>query len=158
RSGWRLMHASEHGVPQLRPRLVLVAIRQPWSAGFAWPVPSAAAAPSVGDTLADLMAAGGWPGASQWVARAAGIAPTIVGGSRKHGGPDLGPTRARAAWRLLGVDGLGIADAPPDSSFPEGGGPKLAPRIGAPLQGFPDSWPFSWRQAAQYPLVGQAVP
>src|SRR5262249_42739879 len=136
----------------------LVAIRQPWSAGFAWPAPSAAAAPMVGTTLADLMAAGGWPGASQWVARAAGIAPTIVGGSRKHGGPDPGPTRARAAWLLLGVDGLGIADEPPDSSFPADAVPKLTTRMVARLQGFPDSWQFAGRKTAEYRQVGNAFP
>jgi DNA (cytosine-5)-methyltransferase 1 len=27
--------------------------------------------------------------------RAKGIAPTLVGGSKKHGGADLGPTRAK---------------------------------------------------------------
>jgi DNA (cytosine-5)-methyltransferase 1 len=30
---WDLVHASDHGVPQLRPRFVLVAIRPPWAAG-----------------------------------------------------------------------------------------------------------------------------
>lgn len=155
---WRLMHASEHGVPQLRPRLVLVAIRQPWAAGFRWPAPAAIAPPTVGDALGDLMAAGGWPEATRWAARARGIAPTIVGGSRKHGGPDLGPTRARAAWRLLGVDGLGIADAPPDESFPAGAAPRLTTRMVARLQGFPDSWQFAGRKTAAYRQVGNAFP
>ena len=134
---WRLVQASEHGVPQLRPRLVLVAIRQPWATAYRWPAPSAAAPPTVGECLADLMAAGGWPGAATWASRAAAIAPTIVGGSRKHGGPDLGPTRARAAWRLLGVDGLGIADAAPD---------ELVPGRGRTAADHPDG-----RQAAGFP-------
>ena len=155
---WRLMHASEHGVPQLRPRLVLVAIRQPWAAGFRWPARSPVAPPTVGDTLGDLMAAGGWPAATRWKARAGGIAPTIVGGSRKHGGPDLGPTRARAAWRKLGVDGLGIADAPPDKSFPAGAAPRLTTAMVARLQGFPDSWQFAGRKTAAYRQVGNAFP
>ncbi len=37
---WDLVHASEHGVPQLRPRFVLVAIKEPWAAHFHWPAPS----------------------------------------------------------------------------------------------------------------------
>ena len=49
---WRQIHASEHGVPQLRPRFVLVAIRPPWAARFTWPAPSARRPPTVGDTLA----------------------------------------------------------------------------------------------------------
>jgi DNA (cytosine-5)-methyltransferase 1 len=152
------MHANEHGVPQLRPRLVLVAIRQPWSASFRWPTSSGVPAPTVGETLADLMAAGGWPGAARWAARADGIAPTIVGGSRKHGGPDLGPTRARAAWRQLGVDGLGIADAPPGESFPVTALPRLTTPMVARLQGFPDSWQFAGRKTAAYRQVGNAFP
>jgi DNA (cytosine-5)-methyltransferase 1 len=158
RSWWRLMHASEHGVPQLRPRLVLVAIRQPWAGGFSWPAPSAARPATVGAALADLMSARGWPGAEDWVSRAAGIAPTIVGGSRKHGGPDLGPTRARRAWRQLGVDGLGIADAAPDESFPALGAPRLTTRMVARLQGFPDIWEFAGRKTAAYRQVGNAFP
>ena len=93
---WDLVHASDHGVPQLRPRFVLVAIRPPWAARFSWPGPSALPV-TVGEGLGDLMGSRGWPGASAWSRRARQIAPTIVGGSTKHGGPDLGPTRAREA-------------------------------------------------------------
>ena len=64
------------------------------------------------------MAADGWPGAAAWAERANGIGPTLVGGSRKHGGPDLGPTRAREAWLRLSVDGKGLADAPPGPRHP----------------------------------------
>ncbi len=31
--------------------------------------------------------------------------PNGCRGSKKHGGADLGPTRAKAAWLQLGVDG-----------------------------------------------------
>lgn len=155
---WRLMQASDHGVPQLRPRLVLVAVRRPWATAFRWPAPSAARPPTVGAVLADLMSVGGWPGAANWVSRATGIAPTIVGGSRKHGGPDLGPTRARQAWRQLGVDGLGIADTAPDESFPALAAPRLTIRMVARLQGFPDTWEFSGRKTAAYRQVGNAFP
>ena len=155
---WRPVHASDHGVPQLRPRLVLVAIKQPWADRFSWPDPSGLPPPTVGESLADLMSAAGWPGAKRWAARAAGIAPTIVGGSRKHGGPDLGPTRARAAWRQLGVDGLGIADVAPDEHFPAGALPRLTTRMVARLQGFPDTWQFAGRKTAAYRQVGNAFP
>ena len=94
---WGLVQASDHGVPQLRPRFVLVAMRPPWAGRFRWPEPQPVPPPTVGEALGDLMAARGWPGAAAWARRATGIGPTIVGGSKKHGGPDLGPTRARAA-------------------------------------------------------------
>ncbi len=155
---WDLVQASAHGVPQLRPRFVLVAIRPPWASWFGWPEPAADAAPTVGEVLADLMASGGWPGAADWSRRAAGVAPTIVGGSKKHGGPDLGPTRAKAAWRELGVDGLGIAEAVPGPAFAHTGLPKLTIRMVARLQGFPDSWQFSGRKTAAYRQVGNAFP
>jgi DNA (cytosine-5)-methyltransferase 1 len=158
RTWWRLVQASEHGVAQLRPRFVLVAVKPPWAADFRWPAPSGVPPPTVGESLADLMAAGGWPGAASWAMRAASIAPTIVGGSRKHGGPDLGPTRARAAWRRLGVDGLGIADAAPDASFPGAAAPRLTTRMVARLQGFPDCWEFAGRKTAAYRQVGNAFP
>jgi DNA (cytosine-5)-methyltransferase 1 len=95
RTWWDFVQASMHGVPQLRPRFVLVAIREPWAARFRWPAPSAQPPPTVGDALHDLMSSRGWPGARAWRTSAGGIAPTIVGGSKKHGGPDLGSIWAR---------------------------------------------------------------
>jgi DNA (cytosine-5)-methyltransferase 1 len=155
---WQLINASEHGVPQLRPRFVLVAVADPWAASFRWPRPLPGPPPTVGATLADLMGSAGWPFAAGWAARADGIAPTIVGGSKKHGGPDLGPTRARMAWRALDVDGLGIADSPPGPGFPPDQLPKLTIRMVARLQGFPDAWQFSGRKTAAYRQVGNAFP
>ena len=154
---WRLLTASEFGVPQLRPRFVLVALRPEHAKRFAWPE-ATMQAPTVGEALYDLMAAGGWPGAAAWAAQANAIAPTIVGGSKKHGGPDLGPTRAREAWRALGVDGLGLADAPPPPDFSPDVLPRLTVRMVARLQGFPDDWMFSGRKTAAHRQVGNAFP
>src|SRR5262249_51845997 len=38
---WDLVQASDHGVSQLRPRFVLVAMRPPWARWFRWPEPPA---------------------------------------------------------------------------------------------------------------------
>ena len=154
---WRLLTASEFGVPQLRPRFVLVALRPESAARFVWPEP-AGEAPTVGQVLEDLMAARGWRGASSWAKKADAIAPTIVGGSKKHGGPDLGPTRARRAWRALGVDGLGLADAAPASDHSSTVLPRLTVRMVARLQGFPDDWAISGRKTAAHRQVGNAFP
>src|ERR1035441_2644135 len=96
--GWRLLQASDFGVPQLRPRTVLVALRPSDAPWFRWPSASPCPPVTVGETLGDLMAARGWPGAPAWARRANRIAPTIVGGSKKHGGAGLRPTPAKRAW------------------------------------------------------------
>ncbi|SRR5579884_962473 len=155
-TGWKLLNASDFGVPQLRPRVVFVALRKEYSEHFSWPEGYACAPGTVGEILYDLMQARGWPGASAWKEQANEIAPTIVGGSHKHGGPDLGPTRARRSWAALGVDGLGIADEPPGRDF--AGMPKLTVRMVARIQGFPDDWQFFGRKTAAYRQVGNAFP
>lgn len=156
---WRILNACDFGVPQLRPRFILVAMHPDDMANFRWPESNGnGAAETVGKTLEDLMAENNWKGVKTWVRRADGIAPTVVGGSKKHGGPDLGPTRAKRQWADLGVDGLGIANEAPGKSFPQDGSPKLTTRMVARVQGFPDSWEFSGKKTAAYRQVGNAFP
>lgn len=153
---WQLVQASDYGVSQLRPRAILVAIREPWASNFKWPEPHTEDAKFVGELLRDEMGAGGWKGVDAWADAAQGIAPTLVGGSKKHGGPDLGPTRARQAWKQLGVNGGSIAEEPPGADFE--GMPRLTVRMAAMIQGFPASWEFSGRKTAAYRQVGNAFP
>lgn len=156
KADWRLLNASDYGVSQLRPRVVIVAVRKDLAPGFVWPAPDSARPPSVGALLVDLMAERGWRGAKAWARRADDIAPTIVGGSKKHGGPDLGPTRARKAWATLGVDGIGVANEAPDPDFV--GMPKLTVEMVARIQGFPDDWVFTGKKTPAYRQVGNAFP
>lgn len=158
---WRLLHASAFGVPQLRPRFVLVALKEEDAPYFQWPDPVSHGL-TVGECLRDLMGANGWPHVDDWVRLANDIAPTLVGGSKKHGGADLGPTRAKRAWRELGVDALGVAnEAPgPDDPHPTIKPPKLTVQMVARLQGWDEAWGWrlAGRKTAQYRQIGNAFP
>lgn len=157
---WRLIHASDFGLPQLRPRFVLVALKKEDAPYFYWPESSGVAA-TVGESLRDLMAANGWKHADAWAEMADGIGPTLVGGSKKHGGADLGPTRAKAAWLALSVDGKGIAnEAPgPTAQHPAIVPPRLTIEMVAKLQGWDtEEWQFAGGKTAKYRQIGNAFP
>ena len=152
----KLLNASNFGVPQLRPRVVIIGIRKDQYGAFAYPEGRPDSAKTVGETLYDLMAENKWEGSKRWAAQAGRIAPTLVGGSKKHGGPDLGPTRARNAWAELGIDGRGIADTAPAPGFD--GMPRLTSRMMARIQGFPDTWTFGSRKTVACRMIGNAFP
>jgi DNA (cytosine-5)-methyltransferase 1 len=153
---WQLLQASQFGVSQLRPRAILVGMRAQDARHFSWPEAHPSPPKGVGSLLHGLMGANGWKGADAWSELADGIAPTLVGGSKKHGGPDLGPTRARNAWAMLGVDGKGLADAAPPEDFE--GMPRLTVKMASLIQGFPEDWQFSGKKTAAYRQVGNAFP
>ena len=152
----KLLNASDYGVPQLRPRVVIVAIRKDIPDTFNYPTPLKKQAQTEEKTLYDLMKENGWKKVDEWEKKANKIAPTIVGGSKKHGGPDLGPARARKAWLELGVDGSGIANEAPEADYE--GLPKLTPRMIARIQGFPDPWTFGKKKTAACRMIGNAFP
>ena len=150
---WQVLDASQFGVPQRRPRSVLVAL-EPSAAPF-FSTPHGTSDPvTVGEALLPYLAH--WSGGRAWANHANEIAPTLVGGSRKHGGADLGPTGAKKAWARLGVNGHLVADGPPS---PDHAGPlTLTVEHAAALQGFPPDWKFAGGKTAQYRQVGNAFP
>ena len=152
----KLLNACDYAVPQLRPRVIIVGIRDDIKTEFEYPKKYDKTVPTVGETLKDLMGANGWRGLDNWVANANKIAPTIVGGSKKHGGPDLGPVRSRKAWAELGVDGNGVANDAPSADFE--GMPKLTKEMIARIQGFPPKWNFGKRKTAACRMIGNAFP
>jgi len=164
---WNLLQADHYGVSQLRPRFVLVALKPEYAEYFDWPEKHPEKPPTVGELLKDLMAKGDWSEAQleEWVRRANKIAPTIVGGSKKHGGADLGPSRAKAAWEAMGVDAKGIADGPPGPGNPRVKGakyPMLTVEMVARIQGwygeeFAD-WEFLGGKTSRYRQIGNAFP
>lgn len=171
-SEWKLHQASDFGVPQLRPRVILIAMPSEIFSHFSWPEPLSSPPVSVGNALYDLMSKDGWEGALEWRKKANKIAPTLVGGSKKHGGPDLGPTRAKQKWRELGVNAHRLAndDETPgpgfdgvrkrDGSMQEGceNMPLLNIRMAARIQGFPDHWQFYGSKTHAYRQIGNAFP
>ena len=157
---WQLLQAADYGVPQLRPRFILVAMKREYAEFFAWPTPVENRL-TVGEALHHLMSENGWPGAGEWALRADNVAPTLVGGSKKHGGPDVGPTRARDAWKKMNVRGTSIAEEAPGPEFPVDDPahmPRLTVAMGGVIQGFPEEWKWAGGKTAQWRQVGNAFP
>ncbi|MEW2490433.1 DNA (cytosine-5-)-methyltransferase [Streptomyces sp. NPDC048411] len=169
---WKVLEAKNYGVPQLRPRAILVAMTEKFAKHFTWLDPEEGPVKTVAEALEVSMQARfdavNDPRADaafkRWYADASkDVAPTVVGGSKKHGGADLGPTRAKKAWRDLGVCGLGVANDPEEMKDKErdlfaSAGPKLTVRQAAIIQGFPETWKFVGKKTAAYRQVGNAFP
>jgi DNA (cytosine-5)-methyltransferase 1 len=153
---WRLVNSSDYGVSQLRPRAILVALKKQYFDYFEWPAKNKIPPISVGELLYEEMSSLGWENAHSWKLAANNIAPTLVGGSKKHGGADLGPTRAKQSWALLGVDGKGLADTPPVNG--SRAMPRLTLKMAALVQGFPKDWQFAGKKTPAYRQVGNAFP
>lgn len=162
-----VLDAQQFGVSQRRERTVIVATRNDVTNRFKWPMGHWELPPTVGQLLKESMGSRGWSGVEEWAKRANSVAPTLVGGSEKHGGGDLGPARAKAAWARMAVNGDSTtAEAPgPDFVLQDGVGengrrgyPKLTTEQAAMLQGFPAHWRFEGSRTSRYKQIGNAFP
>lgn len=154
---WRIVDALDYGLPQSRRRSILLAFRPEAYSQFVWPM-ARSGLTTVGDTLRVMMSANGWRGADQWARVASGVAPTIVGGSKSHGGADLGPTRSKAIWYSLGVDPRGVADSAPTKTASIRDMPRLTNEMIAALQGFPSDWRFHGGKTSVFRQIAGAFP
>lgn len=159
---WKLLQAADFGVPQLRPRFILVAMRPEDHVFFSFPDANSSPRVTVGEALHGLMGSRGWGAVDEWKELASDVGPTLVGGSKKHGGADLGPTRAKQGWARLFVDGGGIANEAPGPDDPSSTlkAPKLTIEMAARIQGWAadDNWTFEGRKTSQYRQIGNAFP
>ena len=155
---WDVVHASEHGVPQLRPRFVLVA--DPAAVGGRVPL-----ARAVGSAATHGGRAAGRPDGGR---RLAGRGQLGRPGRRHRAdhrrrqqearrpgpGPDPGPCGLEAARR----ERAGHRRRAARAGLAAGQPPKLTVRMVARLQGFPDWWQLAGRKTAAYRQVGNAFP
>ncbi|MEU4996652.1 DNA cytosine methyltransferase [Streptomyces sp. NPDC021622] len=161
---WFVLNAADFDVPQDRKQGLLVALRKQYFDAFRPPEPTVREHRAVGRALRRSMAMGGWRDADRWAAQALSVAPTLVGGSDRRGGADLGPTGTKKAWARMGVDGGTVADDVPGPDFawtPETGRHgmvRITADQAALLQGFPPDWRFAGKKTARYRQIGHASP
>ncbi len=91
----------------------------------------------------------------KWAQNANKIAPTLVGGSKKHGGPDLGPVRAKMHGAELGVDGRGVANMALNRTLRNA---TINKQNVGKNPGFPDTWTFGKKKTAACRMIGNAFP
>lgn len=156
---WRVLDASQFGVPQSRKSGFLVGLLNRAVGEFRWPDPIGGPPPTVGEVLRESMASRQWPGAHRWAARADCPGPALVGGSDRRGGADLGPSGSKKAWlKSARIDGNSLADEVPGPDFPYDGTPKITVRQAAMLQCIPEDWHIHGKKTAVYRQIGHALP
>lgn len=127
-SHWELITAADYQVPQLRPRFILVALKDEYAEYFAWPEPVGTRT-TVGEALEPLMAENGWPGAKAWAKL--GVRGTSI------------------------AEEPPAADFPTDLQEEL---PRLTVKMGAVIQGFPSEWKWEGGKTAAWKQVGDAFP
>ncbi|CAL9470312.1 putative BsuMI modification methylase subunit YdiP [Streptomyces sp. enrichment culture] len=161
---WFVLNAADFGVPQDRKQGFLVALKDRFYDRFHPPAPTVTKHVTVGEALLPSMSSRGWTGATEWATQATRVAPTLVGGSDKRGGADLGPSGTKKLWAQMGINGSALSDEVPgpdgiqESDMSDSPLKKLTVEQAAVLQSFPKDWGFAGKKTARYRQIGHASP
>lgn len=169
--GYYQFRAWQVGVPQDRSRVFLVAFRSrrafgKFQASMEQEMKNRPKPESLADSSASwatslwhagLFQTNGW-NPHLFIENTRGPCPLIQGGSKKHGGADLGSRGTKWRWRLQNVDGSSIADDAPRLNTPLEGPIRLTLPMLAVLQGFPTDWKFQGKKTSVFRQIGNALP
>lgn len=157
---WIELSSQDFGVPQRRKRLFLVAFRDE-AAQQRFRVPTRSDGNfefkcTVYDVIAKELMSKGWRPSEEAVRRLKCLAPTLIGGSEKKQGMDLGMPKSRTRWEMMGVDPLGFANEPPAADHQ---GPiRLTLSMLAAIQDFSPRWQFFGERQEVFRQITNAVP
>lgn len=152
---WNVRSANECRMFQNRKRTIIIAFRGEMLDWHPYvPVPMERPIIDLG-AVWNMLQADGWEG-KPVPHLGTSHYPTIVGGSKKHGGADLGPKGTRLAWDKLGFKATSVADKNPQPG--DAGPPRLTIPALAYLQSFPDEWEFVGSKASKARQIGNAFP
>lgn len=159
-SEWRVVDATHFGVPQKRIRAILIAFRDHKDmARFVWPTAQHHWAdephPVVASIIEQLQSRG-WVMPLEHQEMMNRAANTLIGGSEKKMGADLGQYNGSIPWVEMNVIRTRIADEPPG---PDHVGPvALTNRMLATIQGFPAYYPFNGKKVPVFKQIANAFP
>lgn len=135
------INARDFGLPQNRPRVILIGFLDGLMRNFRAPKPIQDWNITLGEALYPLMAERGWKGAAQWRDKANKVAPCLTGAYRYAKG--FAGNQQLNDWRELGVEPLGIAAEAPGPDAPIDHMPQLTLKMAAMIQGFPEHHVFT---------------
>ncbi|WP_457090598.1 DNA cytosine methyltransferase [Microvirga sp. P5_D2] len=157
---WQSLNASHFGVPQARVRSFLVGFRDKAMQRFVWPMPDPRYVETpwtISAALYSMVAARDWKGIEKWAEKAHVVASTIIGGSTRKQGMDLGQRKSQIVWADKGVNGKTIANCAPGPDDDEEN-VTLTLSMLAYLQDFPGGWQFQGSRQAIFRQIANGLP